>query len=195
MKKIIYIVFTLPMLIILAGCPVTATGADNSITGFSFNEFSPVAAATITGSAVEISVPYGTDLTALVAEFSSTGAAVTVEGIAQVSGTTPNDFTDPVTYTITAEDGSTYQYVVIVTIALSTDKEIESFTFTTENNFALTADIVGEINGNEIKFKVPYDIAVTSFVVTFVTSGTSVSVNDIFQFSGITENNFSDTVV
>ena len=36
---------------------------------------------------------------------------------AQISGTTANDFTTPVTYTVTAADDSTQDYTVTVTIA------------------------------------------------------------------------------
>ena len=58
----------------------------------------------------------GTDVTALVASFSLVGDAVTVEGVAQTSGGTANDFTDPVTYTIEAADGSTRTYTVTVVL-------------------------------------------------------------------------------
>jgi len=59
---------------------------------------------------IAIKVPVGTDLTNLVATFTlSTGATVKVGASTQASGATPNDFTNPVTYTVTAEDGSTAQ--------------------------------------------------------------------------------------
>ncbi len=38
---------------------------------------------------------------------SSVGATAQVGGVGQVSGTTGNDFSSPVTYTVTAEDGTT----------------------------------------------------------------------------------------
>ncbi len=45
------------------------------------------------------------DLTSLVASFEvADGATVTIEGIPQISGTTANDFTNPLTYTITSQD-------------------------------------------------------------------------------------------
>jgi hypothetical protein len=40
---------------------------------------------------------------------------VTVAGVEQVSGMSANDFTHPVTYTVTAQDGSTRSYVVTLT--------------------------------------------------------------------------------
>jgi formylglycine-generating enzyme required for sulfatase activity len=71
---------------------------------------------TISGTDISVTVPYGTDVTSLVATFTTTGTSVTVGGTEQESGTTANDFTDPVTYTVTAEDSSTRDYVVAVTI-------------------------------------------------------------------------------
>lgn len=63
-------------------------------------------------------VPFGTDVTALIADFTaSTDATVEVGGTEQESGTTENDFTEPVEYVVIAENGMTNTYTVIVTIA------------------------------------------------------------------------------
>ena len=60
----------------------------------------------------------GTDITKLKARFSlSDGARASVNGIEQESMKTENDFTAPVSYTITAEDGSTQIYTVKVGLA------------------------------------------------------------------------------
>jgi len=68
---------------------------------------------------VALTVPYGTNLTALVATFElSASAAAKIGSTEQVSGTTANDFTSPVTYTVTAEDSSTQDWVVTVTVAI-----------------------------------------------------------------------------
>jgi hypothetical protein len=61
-------------------------------------------------------MPYGTTVTSLIATFNTTGSSVTVGTTPQVSTVTPNDFTNPVTYTVTAADGSTNNYTVTVTI-------------------------------------------------------------------------------
>ncbi|MEA3448728.1 MAG: choice-of-anchor J domain-containing protein, partial [Bacteroidota bacterium] len=68
---------------------------------------------------INIEVDFTADLTSLVAEFTlSTGATATVGGTPQVSGVTENDFSSPVTYTVTAEDGITTQdWLVTVTQA------------------------------------------------------------------------------
>jgi hypothetical protein len=74
---------------------------------------------TLTGTAIAITLPEGTDLTALIATFSATGGSVKVGNTVQVSGSTPNNFTTPLVYTVTAADGSTKIYTVTVTIATS----------------------------------------------------------------------------
>ena len=88
-----------------------------TITAFSFA--TPAATGVINESlhTIALTVPFGTNLSALVATFSTTGTSVSVGSTAQVSGTTPNDFTSPVTYTVTAADASTQAYVVTVTVA------------------------------------------------------------------------------
>jgi outer membrane protein assembly factor BamB len=69
-----------------------------------------------------VTVPNGTNVTALVATFQTTGATVKVGSIIQVSGTTPNDFTSPVQYAVTAADGSTATYTVTVQISSNSNK-------------------------------------------------------------------------
>ncbi len=61
--------------------------------------------------AVTIEVPYGTNRNGLVPEISIKGKT-----ISPASGV-PQDFTVPVTYTVTAEDGSKAAYTVTVTVA------------------------------------------------------------------------------
>lgn len=71
----------------------------------------------ITGTAIALTVPAATVVTALIASFGSTGATVKVGATPQVSGTTANNFTSPVVYTVTAQDGSTQTYTVTVTVS------------------------------------------------------------------------------
>jgi hypothetical protein len=59
-------------------------------------------------STISLEVSTATDLTNLVATFTlSAGATATVGGVAQVSGTTANNFTNQLTYEITAQDTTT----------------------------------------------------------------------------------------
>jgi hypothetical protein len=67
---------------------------------------------------VDIEVEYETDLSSLIATFTlSPGATAYIGSVLQQSGVTTNDFTNPVTYNIIAEDGVTNQdWIVTVSI-------------------------------------------------------------------------------
>ena len=77
--------------------------------------------ATIQGLAIEGTVPHGTDVTTLRATFETDGASVSVGATPQDSGVTPNDFTRPLEYAVTAEDGTSQRYTVRVSIAAPPD--------------------------------------------------------------------------
>ena len=96
-----------------------ATISAKALTAFSFQGLSPAVSGTITEAThtIGVTVPYGTNVSALVASFTTSGASVKVGSTTQVSGTTPNNFTSPVTYTVTAADASTQAYTVAVTVA------------------------------------------------------------------------------
>ena len=100
---------------------VTVAVAENTANDFlTFSLAAQTGAATINTSAhtVDIEVANGTDVTALVATFTiSPEATIAVDVTPQVSAVTDNDFTAPVTYVITAEDGGEQEWVVTVAIA------------------------------------------------------------------------------
>ncbi|MEZ0610201.1 IPT/TIG domain-containing protein [Fibrella sp. WM1] len=91
--------------------PVAAKSSDKSITAFAFNSLSPAVNATISGNTITATVPVGTNLSALAPTIAlPTGAVVSpASGVAQ-------NFANPVTYTVTAEDGTTQTYTVTVSI-------------------------------------------------------------------------------
>jgi hypothetical protein len=89
---------------------VTVTVAANpakDITAFSFT--TPAATGIITGTAIAVTVPYGTVVTSLTPTIIHTGASISPTGA--------QNFTSPVTYTVTAADGTTQDYTVTVTVA------------------------------------------------------------------------------
>lgn len=94
-----------------------------SKTLMSFSIVSPPSAGIIDepSKTVSITVPHGTDVTDLVASFSTTGERTTIGGVDQISSTTPNDFTNPVIYTVHAQDGSSADYTVTVTVVTPAD--------------------------------------------------------------------------
>lgn len=69
--------------------------------------FGSLGAASISGNQVSLTVTYRTDVTALT-------PAITVSSGATASPTGPQNFTSPVQYTVTAQDGSTKAYTVTI---------------------------------------------------------------------------------
>lgn len=110
------LVCAMAMVLVMSVDFAGAASSDKAFTSFYFT--SPAATGTINESAKTISVivPYGTDVTSLVAWFTTTGATVKVYGLAQTSGTTSQNFTIPVPYVVWAADNSAVSYVVTVTL-------------------------------------------------------------------------------
>ncbi|MHB8871074.1 MAG: hypothetical protein ACYC5G_01280 [Candidatus Doudnabacteria bacterium] len=70
-----------------------------------------------TTGAIALTVPALTVVTSLVATFTlNEGASAKIVSTAQVSGTTPNDFSTPKTYTVTSKTGNTKDFVVTVVV-------------------------------------------------------------------------------
>ncbi|MDG6244517.1 MAG: PGF-pre-PGF domain-containing protein, partial [Methanolobus sp.] len=146
---------------------VTVTSTLNpakSITGFSFTD--PAVTGDINEAArtISITVPYGTDVSSLTPTIVHTGASITPgSGITQ-------DFTNPVIYTVTAEDGTTRSYTVTVTSTLNPGKSITGFSFT-------DPAVTGDINeaARTVSITVPYGTDVTSLTPTIVHTGASIS--------------------
>lgn len=95
----------------------TILNAAKAITSFNI----PTGVTTIDEEAhtITVEVPSGTDPSALVASFTTTGTLVDVGAVAQTSGLTANDFSAPVVYTVTANDSSTQDYIVTVSVLAS----------------------------------------------------------------------------
>lgn len=92
--------------------------SSHEILTYSFPQQIGVASINPTNHTVGIEVVNGTSLAALVATFTlSPFSSVKVGAVHQVSGSTANSFTSPVSYTVTAEDGATQVWTVTVTVA------------------------------------------------------------------------------
>lgn len=152
------------LLALLAACGGSTLSSDKDITAFSVGS----ATATISGAEIAVTVPYGTDVTSLAPTITSTGASVRpASGAAQ-------DFTNPVTYTVTAADHSTKAYSVTVTA--SSTLAITSFALRQADNAALSADAVGVVGASHIAVALPNAFAFpASFTPTIASTGASVS--------------------
>ena len=143
-----------------------------------------------TNATVAISVPYGTDVSAAVAEFTFVNSKSTakVGSTAQESGVTTNDFSSPVTYVITAEDGTTTKnYVVTVTELANTEAKITAY------SLASVDGVIDETN-HTIAVEVPKDTDVTALAATFTLSAQATAkVGDDAQTSGTTENDYKSS--
>ena len=169
------------------GAPVTA----KAVTALSFAGL-PAAAAVIdeTAKTIAVTVPSGTNVTALVANFAVTGANVKVGAALQTSGVTANDFTNPVAFTVTDANGVTATYTVTVTVASATAKAATAFSFAGITGAAGTIDEAAKT----IAVTVPNGTDVKALVATFATTGVTVKVGTTVQTSGVTANDFTNPV-
>jgi hypothetical protein len=191
-KKYSKMLFLVLLLVAFAtGCGKSHTNnvppnSNKAITAFSLNGAS--GAINEAAKTIAVTMPFSTpSVTALVATFSTTGKNVLVGATTQISGTTPNNFTNPVLYTVTATDGSAVNYTVTVTVAPSFAKAITAYSLAGQ----LTSTIIGTAITVTMPFSTP---SVTALVATFSTSGAFVTVGTTTQTSTTTPNNFTSPV-
>ena len=100
--------------------PVVTKSTAKDIAKFSFAAFSPVVDATIdaTAKTIKATLPIGTDVTKLI-------PTITISDKASVSPATgaAQDFIKSVTYTVTAEDGTTQAYIVTIVVTPKTSEK------------------------------------------------------------------------
>jgi len=139
---------------------------------------------------IAVTVPNGTNVSALIATFTSTGSSVKVGTTLQASVVTANNFTNPVAYTVTAADGTTATYTVTVSTASNSAKAITAYSFA---GFTGAAGVINDAT-KTIAVTVPAGTSVTALVATFTTTGTGVKVGSAVQTSTATANNFTGPV-
>jgi hypothetical protein len=140
----------------LTGCDDRMVSDVKAITSFVIGD----AAGEISGQAIAVTVPYGTDITGLSPVILFDGSAVSpASGAAQ-------DFTNPVSYRVSADDGSVRDYTVTVVIAPSDAKAIVSFVI------GSAAGVIGE---DAIAVTVPYGTDRTSLSPVILFDGRAVS--------------------
>ncbi|MGH7239475.1 MAG: DUF5018 domain-containing protein [Candidatus Saccharimonadales bacterium] len=90
--------------------------SDKAITSFVLTGLTPPVNGVIDENthSIDLTVPKGTDVTKLAPSITVSDNAT----VSPVSGTS-EDFTSPVTYTVTAQDGSAQDYTVTVTVSSS----------------------------------------------------------------------------
>jgi hypothetical protein len=115
-----------------------------------------IASIDVNAKTISANLPSDIPLTALTPKISISPKAI-------VSPTGEKDFTDAVTYTVTAEDGTSQSYAVTAT-SKSSAKEITSFRFAGIENNGVTVDISGQIDeeGKTIAMEMPNGTEITA---------------------------------
>lgn len=129
--------------------------------------------AAIEANTIYFNLPPGTSVTSLIPTITLPAGTT----ISPASGT-PVDFSNTVTYTVTAPDGSVLQYTVSVTVedALSSEKRITSFAFLRSDNPSLPEDIHAVIEDGYISYKtIPAGVELNALIPTIEFDGQSVS--------------------
>ncbi|MFM1878389.1 MAG: hypothetical protein RLZZ241_1255, partial [Bacteroidota bacterium] len=111
-------VLTIAFFTLLSSCEKDPELSNEAlITNFSFGGVT----ATISGNTITASVPYGTDITNVAPQIAvSAGATITpASGLAR-------DFSSPLTYTVTAEDGQTTTTFTVTITVLDPDTVVIS---------------------------------------------------------------------
>lgn len=147
--------------------------------------------ASIQGSVITLPLDKYDDLKSLIAVFEYNGKSITIDGIEQESGVTSNDYSQPLVFTVEAEDGSKQQYTV--EIALKDTGVLSAFRFLKKNNAFLTADVSSSIGEESIIPLVTF--SQSELIPTFTTNAVKVLVDEVEQKSGMTKNDFSSPVV
>jgi len=93
--------------------------SESEISSFVFDGLTPAVTADVTGTTITATVPYGTDVTSLTPTI-----MVSEEATLDPASGTAQDFTSPVSYTVTAEDGTETTYTVTVTVEEATSLNV-----------------------------------------------------------------------
>lgn len=152
----------------------------------------------VSGTEITVGVPPTTDLSELVARFTTNdGNIVSVGGVALISGQTVQDYSAPVSLKVEDEElKASVLYTVKVSLNPDSDPKLTSFKFELVNNLETVGeDIEGEISGDAISVPMIKAADKTKLVATFTTTPTNVvKVGDAVQVSGKTVNDFTNPV-
>ncbi|GHT73587.1 hypothetical protein FACS1894124_2190 [Spirochaetia bacterium] len=126
---------------------VIAAADEKRIDQFKIEE--PAVTGTITEGAISVTVPYNTDVTAMKAEAAFAGKSIAPDPELE------HDYSSPFQYTVTANDGTSIQYTVTVSIAAITGIQVKTPP-------AKTSYIIGdEFDSTGLKITASDDIGTT----------------------------------
>lgn len=169
----------LAMLMLLAGC--TKKSSEKQILSFRFDLLGIETAIEEEAKTIFATLPSDADVTNLVPTIVISDKATVNPG-----SEVPMDFTNPVTYTVTAEDGSQSEYKVTILLEPKSDeKKILSFRFE-----GFEEEVVFDENMNTIETTLPHGTDVTN-LVPLITVSEKATINPA---SGV-PTDFSNPVV
>ncbi len=122
--------------------PIPAKSSEKAISSFTFNSLNPIVAGKIDGANITVAVPAQYDI----AKLAPTVVTSDKTTITPESGTT-QDFSKPVTYTVTAEDATTKTYTVVVTKEYPTNGLLAYYPFNGNAKDASGNGVDGNVNG------------------------------------------------
>jgi uncharacterized repeat protein (TIGR02543 family) len=134
-----------------------AANPAKSITAFNFTTPTATGVINSTAHTITVNVPFGTDVTGLIPTITHSGASISpASGVAQ-------NFTNEVTYTVTAADGSTQDYLVAVNVSSASNNA---------NLSALDAN-AGTLSPAFAELTTSYTINVAHTVASIILTGTT----------------------
>jgi len=181
-KLVWFLLIFLGTSIILTSCKKDEDEKSNEaeIKSFVFSELNPVVTATINGTQITATVPFGTDVTALKPTITVSDKAVLAPGTGIA-----NNFTNPVNYIVTAENLATkVTYTVTITQAEPDQPAITEFKVT-------GAEVVINETEKSIKIKLLDKTDVSALMPEIKIAPTGAVVTPA---SGVAQN-FADTIV
>lgn len=185
MKKYFKILSVL--LVLLSSCSKDEElilSSESKLISFSIKEID--ASFEINKSLVETNLNDEIDLTQLTAVFRISNKAKAYIGKSlQTSGYAKKNYSEPVKFTIKAEDGSQTDYLVVI----NTKAKLKTFKIIELNNVSFVID------NFDITAQVPYGTHLKDLRASFTTTkGASLFLGDSPQISGETKNNFNQPV-
>jgi len=125
----------------------------------------------IRNDSIFVKVAHAAHLDSLLARVDYKGKSITP------SPSTTFDFSGPVVFTVTAEDGTAKAYTVLVSNFTSV-KEITAFTLKAAENNGLQSDVEGVIQGNLISVALPSGADITKLKPSITYEGETISPPD-----------------
>ena len=151
----------------------------------------------VTEDSVLVSLPYGTDLTSLIASFSVyPGVLVYIDSVLQISDVTINDFSVPLIYSVVSPNGISKDRTVVVDYLPNTEHELFIYAFLTNYNPNLSDNLIGVFNGQIVTVEAPIGTDVSNLIATFYLSDNAIAiVNGVVQQKNVTPNDFSEPIL